>query len=138
VNLADTDHEAIEFLRREFPKAVLDRDDGGLARWVEQLMHYLAGAAEDLDFPLDLRGSPFQLRVWKAMRRIPRGETRSYRQVARTIGQPLAARAVARACALNPAMLVIPCHRVIGADGSVRGSSSCKARREKLLEGERG
>jgi AraC family transcriptional regulator, regulatory protein of adaptative response / methylated-DNA-[protein]-cysteine methyltransferase len=137
VNLADTDHEAIDFLRREFPTAVLERDDRGLARWVEEFTHYLAGAVRDLDLPLDLRGTPFQLRVWSATRKIPRGQSRSYREVARMIGKPLAARAVARACALNPVMLVIPCHRVVGADGSVRGRRECIERRRKLLEAER-
>jgi AraC family transcriptional regulator, regulatory protein of adaptative response / methylated-DNA-[protein]-cysteine methyltransferase len=137
VNLADTESELLEFLERQFPNAITERDDAGLARWAQELIHSLSGAVPHPDFPLDVHGTVFQLRVWKAMRRIPRGETRTYREVAHMIGKPLAARAVARACALNPAMLVIPCHRVIGADGSVRGRPSCRVRREKLLEAER-
>lgn len=137
VNFADTDRELIENLQVAFPDESRSRDDRGLAASFTELIRYLAGAVPVPDLPLDVRGTPFQLRVWNAMRRIPRGRSRSYQQVARMIGKPLAARAVARACALNPAMLVIPCHRVVGADGSIRGKSECIARREKLLEAER-
>jgi AraC family transcriptional regulator of adaptative response/methylated-DNA-[protein]-cysteine methyltransferase len=136
VSFADTDRVLIEHLQLAFPDTSPTRDDRGLAAFFAELYRYLAGAIPDLDLPLDLRGTPFQLRVWKAMRRIPRGQTRSYREVARMIGKPLAARAVARACALNPAMLVIPCHRVIGTDGSIRGRQECILRRRKLLEAE--
>jgi AraC family transcriptional regulator of adaptative response/methylated-DNA-[protein]-cysteine methyltransferase len=137
VNLANSESELLEFLEHRFPSATPERDDAGLARWVQELLHSLSGAIPPPELPLDVRGTAFQQRVWNAMRKIPRGQTRTYRDVACLIGKPLAARAVARACALNPAMLVIPCHRVIGADGSVRGSPACKARREMLLEAER-
>jgi AraC family transcriptional regulator, regulatory protein of adaptative response / methylated-DNA-[protein]-cysteine methyltransferase len=137
VSIADTDRVLMEHLQLAFPDTNPTRDDRGLTAFFAELCRYLAGASPNPDLPLDLRGTPFQLRVWKAMRRIPRGQTRSYREVARMIGKPLAARAVARACALNPAMLVIPCHRVIGADGSVRGRNECIVRRKKLLEAER-
>ena len=137
VGFADTDRVLIEHLQLAFPDTSPTRDDRGLAVFLAELCRYLAGASPDPDLPLDLRGTPFQLRVWKAMRKIPRGQTRSYREVARMIGKPLAARAVARACALNPAMLVIPCHRVIGTDGSIRGRQECIVRRRMLLEAER-
>jgi AraC family transcriptional regulator, regulatory protein of adaptative response / methylated-DNA-[protein]-cysteine methyltransferase len=137
VSFADTDRVLVKHLQAEFPDVTLSRDDRGLAPLMAELLQALAGATPDPDFPLDVRGTPFQLRVWKAMRRIPRGQTRSYQEVARMIGKPLAARAVARACALNPAMVVIPCHRVIGNDGSVRGNPSCIVRRKTLLEAER-
>jgi AraC family transcriptional regulator of adaptative response/methylated-DNA-[protein]-cysteine methyltransferase len=136
VGIADTDRVLIEHLQLAFPDTSRTRDDRGLAVFFTELSRYLGGAVPDLDLPLDLRGTPFQLRVWNAMRRIPRGQTRSYQEVARMIGRPLAARAVARACALNPAMLVIPCHRVIGTDGSIRGRQECILRRRKLLEAE--
>jgi AraC family transcriptional regulator of adaptative response/methylated-DNA-[protein]-cysteine methyltransferase len=71
--------------------------------------------------PLDIRGTAFQWRVWRALTRIPAGETRAYSRVAASIGRPEATRAVARACATNPISLVVPCHRVIGRDGSVTG-----------------
>ncbi len=73
------------------------------------------------DLPLDIRATAFQLRVWQALRKIPRGETRSYAEVAREIGQPSAVRAVARACASNPVAVLIPCHRVVGSDGALTG-----------------
>jgi AraC family transcriptional regulator of adaptative response/methylated-DNA-[protein]-cysteine methyltransferase len=136
VSFADMDRVLIEHLQLAFPDTSPTRDDRGLAAFLAELCLYLAGATSDPDLPLDLRGTPFQLRVWNAMRKIPRGQTRSYREVARMIGKPLAARAVARACALNPAMLVIPCHRVIGTDGSIRGRQECIVRRRRLLEAE--
>ena len=90
-----------------------------------------------LDLPLDLRASAFQLRVWRALRAIPRGETRSYSQLAAEIDQPRAVRAVAQACARNPVALVVPCHRVIGRDGSITGYRWGAERKRKLLEMEK-
>jgi len=86
---------------------------------------------------LDLRGTVFQLRVWNALRQIPRGETRSYSQLAREMGEPNATRAVARACALNRVALVVPCHRVIGVNGSLTGYRWGVERKEQLLAAER-
>ena len=83
---------------------------------------------------LDLRGTVFQLRVWQALRKIPRGETRSYSQLARELGNPKATRAVARACVTNRVALVVPCHRVVGADGSLTGYRWGVERKRKLLE----
>jgi AraC family transcriptional regulator of adaptative response/methylated-DNA-[protein]-cysteine methyltransferase len=85
---------------------------------------------------LDLRGTAFQLRVWQALRRIPRGETRSYSQLAREMGAPHATRAVARACAMNRVALFVPCHRVIGANGSLTGYRWGVERKRRLLEAE--
>ena len=88
---------------------------------------------------LDLRGTVFQLRVWQALRQIPRGETRSYSQLARDLGHPKATRAVARACALNRVALLVPCHRVVGASGSLTGyrwgvdAQTADSGRRKLL-----
>jgi AraC family transcriptional regulator of adaptative response/methylated-DNA-[protein]-cysteine methyltransferase len=85
---------------------------------------------------LDLRGTEFQLRVWQALRRIPRGETRSYGQLARELGAPRSARAVARACAMNRVALLVPCHRVVGAGGALSGYRWGVERKRKLLEAE--
>jgi AraC family transcriptional regulator of adaptative response/methylated-DNA-[protein]-cysteine methyltransferase len=87
---------------------------------------------------LDLRGTVFQLRVWQALRQIPRGETRSYSEVAREMGEPNATRAVARACATNRVALIVPCHRVVGADGSLTGYRWGVERKRELLAAERG
>jgi AraC family transcriptional regulator of adaptative response/methylated-DNA-[protein]-cysteine methyltransferase len=87
---------------------------------------------------LDLRGTVFQLRVWQALRQIPRGETRSYSQLARDLGEPNATRAVARACATNRVALVVPCHRVVGASGSLTGYRWGVERKRQLLDAERG
>src|SRR5882762_2172595 len=110
---------------------------GALAAAVGVLLRYLDGRAEPLDLPLDVRATAFQRRVWEALRRIPYGATRSYAETARAIGKPSAARAVARACAANPAALVIPCHRVVRADGGLGGYRWGVARKRALLEQER-
>jgi AraC family transcriptional regulator of adaptative response/methylated-DNA-[protein]-cysteine methyltransferase len=89
------------------------------------------------DLPLDLRATAFQARVWQALREIPRGQTRSYAEVARALGQPSAVRAVARACATNPVAIAVPCHRVIGSDGSLTGYRWGIERKKKLLEMEK-
>jgi AraC family transcriptional regulator, regulatory protein of adaptative response / methylated-DNA-[protein]-cysteine methyltransferase len=86
---------------------------------------------------LDLRGTVFQLRVWQALRQIPRGETRSYSELARAMGEPKATRAVARACATNRVALIVPCHRVVGANGSLTGYRWGVERKRQLLNAER-
>ena len=86
---------------------------------------------------LDLRGTVFQLRVWQALRQIPRGETRTYSQLARELGNPNATRAVARACALNRVSVLVPCHRVVGVSGSLTGYRWGVDRKRQLLETER-
>ena len=131
--------EALETdLRAEFPAAEIRRDGGPLAAWVAAILGYLDGRSEPLDVPLDICATAFQRRVWEALRRIPCGHTRSYAQVARAIGQPRATRAVARACATNPAALVIPCHRVVRADGELGGYRWGIERKRALLHRERG
>jgi AraC family transcriptional regulator of adaptative response/methylated-DNA-[protein]-cysteine methyltransferase len=86
-----------------------------------------------LNLPLDIQATAFQMRVWRALRGIARGETKSYSQVAREIGSPRAARAVARACATNPVGIVIPCHRVVRNDGSLGGYGGGVERKQALL-----
>jgi AraC family transcriptional regulator of adaptative response/methylated-DNA-[protein]-cysteine methyltransferase len=88
------------------------------------------------EVPLDLRGTAFQLRVWQALRAIPHGETRTYSQLARELGDPKATRAVARACATNRVSLLVPCHRVVGVSGSLTGYRWGVDRKRQLLEAE--
>jgi AraC family transcriptional regulator of adaptative response/methylated-DNA-[protein]-cysteine methyltransferase len=94
-------------------------------------------ASRSMADSLDLRGTVFQLRVWNALRQIPRGQTRSYSQLARELGNPKAVRAVARACAVNRVALVVPCHRVVGADGALTGYRWGVERKRKLLAAEK-
>ena len=122
-------------LEAEFENAQLYEDDAALAPHVQAVQAYLAG--EPLTLPLDLSPSAFQARVWTALQEIPRGETRSYAQVAEAIGDPAAVRAVAGACAKNPVALAVPCHRVVRADGSSSGYRWGVARKRALLERER-
>ncbi len=103
-----------------------------------QLAAYFAGARRNFDLPLDLRGTPFQRAVWQASRDIPYGETRHYREIATALSGPAAARAVGAANAANPLPPIIPCHRLIGADGVLRGHRSGLATKRWLLEHERG
>jgi methylated-DNA-[protein]-cysteine S-methyltransferase len=105
-----------------------------LAETRAQLEAYFAGRLERFDLPLGARGTPFQTRVWSALRDIPFGETISYAELARRIGEPAAVRAVGHANGRNPIPLVVPCHRVIGADGSLTGFSGGIERKRWLLE----
>jgi AraC family transcriptional regulator of adaptative response/methylated-DNA-[protein]-cysteine methyltransferase len=139
--LGGTATEAEASLRAEFPLATLRRDPS-LAHLVSAALASVRDgsdlfAGRDHAEALDLRGTVFQLRVWQALRAIPRGETRTYSQLAREMGQPNATRAVARACALNRVAVVVPCHRVIGASGSLTGYRWGVERKRQMLEAER-
>lgn len=135
---ADEVSDLESFLRSEFPAAQLERDDDRLSAWVAIIQAYLNGEANSfmtlLELPLDVRSTAFQARVWEALRRIPVGETRTYTQVAESLGKPDAVRAVARACATNPVSLVTPCHRVVRRDGSLAGYRWGLARKRALLD----
>ena len=140
LSLANTRAEAQAGLRAEFPAATLHRDPS-LRRWIEKAVETVSSgtplvqkqAATEL---LDLRGTVFQLRVWQALRQIPRGQTRSYSQLARELGDAKATRAVARACATNRVAVLVPCHRVVGADSSLTGYRWGVERKRLLLEAE--
>ncbi|WP_046168163.1 methylated-DNA--[protein]-cysteine S-methyltransferase [Chromobacterium vaccinii] len=97
------------------------RDDAALAEVARQLAEYQAGERQTFDLPLAPRGTPFQQQVWAALREIPYGHTVSYGELARALGNPDGARAVGRANATNPIALIVPCHRVLGTDGSLTG-----------------
>jgi AraC family transcriptional regulator of adaptative response/methylated-DNA-[protein]-cysteine methyltransferase len=129
----------VDDLRRELPRASLERDPQAIAPYADAVRAHLAGRRRRLDLPLDVRATPFQQRVWAALRQIPYGETRSYRAVAEMIGQPTASRAVAQACATNPVALVVPCHRVVPAGGGPAAPGGYRwgvARKTRLLSQE--
>ncbi|WP_432056319.1 methylated-DNA--[protein]-cysteine S-methyltransferase [Streptomyces sp. bgisy022] len=115
-----------------------DRDDTPFAEAREQLSAYFAGELKEFTLPLRPHGTPFQRRVWDELRRIPYGETRSYGQLADALGSPKASRAVGLANGRNPIGIVIPCHRVIGASGSLTGYGGGLERKQRLLDFERG
>jgi AraC family transcriptional regulator of adaptative response/methylated-DNA-[protein]-cysteine methyltransferase len=136
ISFGDSTASLERALRSEFPAAAVARGDGALEAWVARLLAHLDGRAPRIDLPLDVAATAFQRRVWEALQRIPYGTTRSYSEVARAIGRPAAARAVARACATNPAPLVIPCHRVVREDGTLGGYRWGLKRKRALLERE--
>jgi methylated-DNA-[protein]-cysteine S-methyltransferase len=107
--------------QRRAPEAGWVEDAGALARAVTQFQEYFAGERDRFDLPLALRGTPFQRDVWAVLQSIPFGQTRSYGEVARALGKPGASRAVGTANAANHLPVVVPCHRVIGADGGLTG-----------------
>jgi len=138
IQFARTDGELLEGLKREFPFAARKPDESGLRSWVVELLHHMRGKHLDASLPLDIRSTAFQRRVWTYLQSIPFGATRSYKQVAKAIGQPTAVRAVARACATNPVAVAIPCHRVVREDGSMSGYRWGIERKQALLEMEQG
>lgn len=123
----------LDELRRLFPHARLLPGDAHFSARVAQIFAHIDDSRQAVDLPLDIRGTAFQQRVWQALRQIPAGETRSYRQVAESIGQPRAVRAVARACAANRLAIVIPCHRVVREGGALSGFRWGTARKAQLL-----
>ncbi len=137
VSFGDEDHNLEAFLRAEYPAARLSRDNAAFKSWVDALLEHLNGAQPRLALPLDLQATAFQLRVWEELRKIPYGETRSYAEVAKAIGEPKAAHAVANACASNPAAIVTPCHRVVRSDGQPGGYRWGTPRKQALLARER-
>ncbi len=117
----------------QFPRATLTRDDAAFRAAVARVVALVDGQATSVALPLDVRGTAFERRVWRALVRIPAGETASYGEVARRIGAPGSARAVARACAANVLAVAIPCHRVVRQDGAVAGYRWGVARKQTLL-----
>lgn len=137
VMIGNTDRELENDLRMEYPNANVRRNDRILSAQVRSLLEHLRGKSPHVELPLDVRATAFQWRVWRHLQAIPYGETRTYSEVAAAIGKPAATRAVARACATNPVALLIPCHRVIGTDGSLRGYRWGVERKQKLLDQEK-
>lgn len=141
VQFGESEQELLGMLHSEYPHGQIApmREDMKPAfdAWMQALGEHLGGTRPRLDLPLDLRGTAFQMKVWNYLQKIPYGELRSYAAVAAAIGQPHAARAVARACAANRIALLIPCHRVIRGDGGLGGYKWGPARKRTLIDRER-
>jgi AraC family transcriptional regulator of adaptative response/methylated-DNA-[protein]-cysteine methyltransferase len=123
-------------LSQRFPGQQAPQRDEGLMPALEKTLRHLEDPRTTLDLPLDLTGSVFQRRVWDALRQIPVGETASYLDIARQLGQPTAFRAVANACGANPLAVIVPCHRVLRQDGSLGGYRWGLERKRQLLDRE--
>ena len=133
----DDDPGALATLVAKFPKADLELDGGVHAAWVAAVVRFAETPKKPgRKPPLDLRGTPFQIEVWDALLTIPPGKTRTYREVAEQVGRPTSYRAVAQACGANPVGIVVPCHRVIGSDGSLTGYAGGLHHKRELLEAE--
>lgn len=137
VGLGTDDDALLEELRGDYPKAALAADPDGLGETVAEVAAALEGKEPHAGLPIDVRGTAFQRQVWEALRAIPMGETRTYSELAAAIGHPKAVRAAASACANNPVALIVPCHRVVGSDGAMRGYRWGVDRKRALLDAER-
>jgi AraC family transcriptional regulator of adaptative response/methylated-DNA-[protein]-cysteine methyltransferase len=136
INLGDTDAELGVALRGEFAEAIIEPDTGALQGYVDQILDHLAGVRPRMDIPLDIQGTAFQMRVWKALTEIAYGATKTYGEIAAAVGSPNAMRAVGNACHNNPVPVIIPCHRVVAAKG-LGGYGGGIERKVRLLETER-
>jgi len=134
VCIGDSDAFVERSLAEDYPSATLDRSDEGMKEWTGAFAKYFDGEHLALNLPLDVKATAFQSRVWKIIQSIPFGKATTYGKIAKELGEPEASRAVARACATNPVALVIPCHRVIGKDGNLRGYRWGKRRKQTLLK----
>ncbi len=137
VSLGDSAEPLAAQIQEEFSQAKITHDPDGLSLWLHAVLAQLSEHPRSVELPLDIRATAFQQRVWQALRRIPRGTTVSYAQLAASIGQPTAVRAAARACAQNPVAILTPCHRVVGSDGSLTGYRWGVERKKLLLEAEK-
>ena len=136
VMLGKPDSQLLRELARDFPRAQLREDARGIGAWARAVVARLRLGSAGGDIPLDIRGTAFQRRVWEELRRIPAGQTRTYSEIARRIGNPRAVRAVARACATNSISVVVPCHRVVGKNGKLTGYRWGIDRKRALLASE--
>ena len=137
VSFGDSDTELKRELEQEFFAAEITKNDSALKAAIDSIVRGMNGERAILALPLDIRGTAFQMRVWSELRKIPYGETLSYAEVAKNIGNPNAVRAVARACATNPVAIVTPCHRVVASDGKLAGYRWGIERKKALLEKEK-
>ncbi len=136
VLLGDDPQELLEDLQRRFPKAELVGGDREFEQMVAQVAGHMERPGEPWKLPLDIRGTSFQLRVWKALQEIPPGRTATYAEIAEKLGEPKAVRAVAGACAANKIAVAIPCHRVVRTDGGLSGYRWGVELKRELLERE--
>jgi AraC family transcriptional regulator, regulatory protein of adaptative response / methylated-DNA-[protein]-cysteine methyltransferase len=137
ITFGDDANALVEQLGVDFAQAKRIEDAARMTPFVAQVRAYLQGTRERFELPLDINATAFQRRVWDALRQIPYGQTRSYTEIAASMGEPRAVRAVANACGQNPVALAIPCHRVIGKDGAIAGYRWGVHRKEALLDTER-
>lgn len=138
VSFANFEGEAVAELRERFPQAVIRRDDEQLGEMLRTVLAYVEEPGAALQMSFDIRATAFQQRVWEALLAIPAGETRTYAELAESIGAPKSVRAVGTACGANPLAVVIPCHRVVGAGGKLTGYRWGTERKGALLEREGG
>ncbi len=134
--LGDDPAELERDLERRFPRAQRVRAGADVTAFVYKVVEHIDDPTSGAALPLDIRGTSFQQRVWQALTQIPAGSTRSYAEIARALGSPRAARAVAAACANNPLAVAIPCHRVVGSDGKLHGYRWGLERKRELLDRE--
>lgn len=137
IEFGDTVELLTTQLQTRFPNAQLEDSDSTFASWVAQVIEWVDNGDRGLDLPLDIQGTPFQQRVWKALQTIPSGRTMSYAEVAKQIDQPTAIRAVATACAANTLAVAIPCHRVVRSNGDLSGYRWGIERKRALLDREK-
>jgi methylated-DNA-[protein]-cysteine S-methyltransferase len=131
---SDTGLRCLEFSPDRPPEGEYNPDFPVLREAIRQLRSYCAGTLRAFDVPLDMQGTHFQLRVWRELLRIPFGQTRSYAQIAASIGAPSAVRAVGAANGANPIAIIVPCHRVIGSSGKLTGYGGGLPLKQRLLE----
>ena len=134
--IAEATAKGVSGLRFGTAAATGSGDNQLLLKLRSQMEEYWAGRRREFDFPLDLQGTDFELRVWRAIAEVPFGQTRSYAEIARRVGAPRAFRAVGRAVGRNPIWLVIPCHRIVASDGGLGGYAGGLERKRRLLEHE--
>lgn len=131
-------HESLDILKRwvnkQIPSAVLIQDHKQISKYVQQLQEYFEGDRKKFTLPFDIRGTAFQTSVWQALTQIPFGQTWSYSDIAKMIGNPKAVRAVGTANGANPVPIVIPCHRVIGKNSTLTGFRGGLNIKEQLLQ----
>ncbi len=133
VALGDDDADFDEFLNGYFPRREVVPEGEPRLAWIESIRCFLDGQAPFPSLPLDANGTPFQKEVWRHLQQIPFGTTVTYKQLAERMGRPEAVRAVARACGANPIAVLVPCHRVVGSDGSLTGYRWGVQRKKALL-----
>ncbi len=134
VKFGDDDDSLVRELGLEFPRAVVKKQTGELADWVEQMKNYFTGSSHQFNIPLEIKATVFQTKVWEELRKIPFGETRSYADLAEAVEKPSASRAIATACAANPVAIINPCHRVIHRDGTISGYRWGVERKKALID----
>ena len=135
IYFGDDDDALVEELKAEFPKAEIGKEIGDLSQWVVNILDYLQkDMTAPRHIPLDMYGTAFQRKVWQELLKIAPGQTRTYMDIARDLGNEKASRAVGRACATNPVSLIVPCHRVVGTDGKLHGYRWGLPRKDQLRQ----